>query len=320
MSDIEKWVKNDGLYRFDYIGQKVYEGKYYYLGKNGAGCYREVLKTGCVYAFPKPIRVIENNIISNCVTRDNEPIRIRKFDNFYVLEPAGIIVSKDNVTFVSSANKEKYDKTYELISFENTLEACNVSFNAFFGKYCESAGLGTRIAEFDFDRTRKLILDNIKNHNQSFDNACVFCYYLLKNGLNKIDLDVLKIYTYGLGKSLVDNTEFYERRKEFIIQFISLLYFGVLYSDYENINKLLSRPKLDRYDPINDEIYGHLEESVGNQFSDLIIDDSEVVKNYLSDKYEKNKDRCQAAEYFAQAYISFYERFIKELKEKELKK
>jgi hypothetical protein len=322
MSDIEKWCKKDGVYRFDYIGQKIYEGKYFSGFRDNTGSYLEVLKTGCVYAIPHDVKIEPNHMISNCRTRYGTQLRIRKFDGFYAIEPSGIIVLDSNVTFVSSEQKELYDKVCDYISPNNCYEAIHVSFNTFYGRYCQNITHESKVSPFEYDKINSLVCGTLARgeNKKEFTDACLFCYFLLNNGVDKIDINVLKKYIHSLKNSLLDNSNYYKKCGEFLKQFITLMYFGVVYSDYENIYKELPRSILDSYDPNTDEINSHVEEKLGNQFNDLIIDDSEVVKKYLTDIYEKNKDNGQMMEYLANAYASFYNRLVKETGENIIKK
>lgn len=322
MSDIEKWCQKDGVYRFDYIGQLVFEGKYYTGIHDHSGHYMEVMKTGCIYAFPCTAKVAKDGTISNGVSNRNDALRIRKFDNFYVIEPSGIIIPNNNVTFVSKDQKKLYERVCNHISPENDKEVLDICHKTFCCKYCQSISHESQVDKYDYEEISKLIWETTVRgeHQQEFNDACMFCYFLLENGINKVDLDVLKTYIRSLKNSLLDSSNYYKKCNKFIEQFVTLIYVGVLYSDYENIYKVLPRPKLDSYDPNTDEITSHIEETTGNQFSDLIIDDSEVVKKYLSEKYEKNKGEWQAMEYLANAYASFYERLKEETKQNTFKK
>ena len=317
MSDIEKWCKNGGVYRFDYIGQRIYEEEYY-LGIH-TGSYLETLRTGCVYAFPYDVKTDSQHMITNCRTRNGASLRIRKFDGFYVIEPAGIIVFDSNVTFVSSEQKELYDSICNLISPNNSgVEA----FTTFYGRYIQNITHESRVSKSLYHEISLKVWRTLaRGENEiGFNDACLFCYFLLKNGVDRIDINVLEKYIHSLKNSLLDNSNYYKKCGEFLKQFITLMYAGVVYSDYENIYKVLPRSILDSYDPNTDEINSHVEEGLGNQFTDLIIDDSEVVKKYLSDIYEKNKNNSQMIECLASTYASFYNRFVKETGENTSKK
>ena len=306
-----KWERR-GIYRIDYIGQQIYE-----LRKDDT--YFPVIKTGCVYVKPHHnARVEEDGMICNAYYGRFNPARVRVFDDFIALEPSGIIVPKENITFTDFFPEIEYNRTCTSISERNNDEACEVFYNTFFGNYAALVGKGKRFSKEIFDKVKDEILNNINveasdDSISPYDYACMFCYYLLKNGSEYLNLDALSKYIYALSKDEDYKKLLTHSRWDFIDQFKSLRYVGIVYPDYESINELMPRPYIN-YKAYDGEVVCKIFDQYGDMTRDLKIDQSNLVLKILEEKCKQNPKYCVKVEFLVQSFLDFYERIVEQAK------
>ena len=299
-------LSNRCAYRLDYIGQDIFES----FDNN----YRKIRKTGCIYVFPKELTITNSGMISNFVDNDGEPLRIRQFGDYVTIEPTGIIITKENITPVHY--EDIYNNNRKVyISANNGHDVRMLSQDTFFANYCENHRAGSIISKEQFNEAKNKILNNIKmpsgnGYLSAYDYACMLCYSFMNNGLNKIDMNLFNDYIFGLLTSKTRRKEVVFDRSMMYPQFDSLMYAGVLHTNYDKLGKKELRTYVDFFDADKNNGQIGIEEKIVGRYDELVISNSEIVKKYLQEKYEKNKEYYPMIDNFAKGYIDFQNKVL----------
>ncbi len=292
-------LQNKNIYRLDYIGQDIFE--------LNDGVFNKHRKSGSIYIFPKYTETTGTGMISNFCDFNGSPLRVRSFEDYVAIEPSGIIVKNENINLISWDDIYTVDK--ETISPRNSLETNEVSLWTFVGNYLESLRYTKDISREDMERSYfDLVFNQSVEGNKTkikpYDFVCLFVDYLSKNGIKDIDLNILNSYLYG---RLLKGESIPYDRETIHSQFITLIYNGILYSDYEKYGKSFSKAFIDYY---NKAIDCHFEETQYAPLNYLKIDDSPLSKQILENKYRENLDNYSIIEEFADDYLDFYNYYL----------
>ncbi len=292
--------KKDVL-KLDYFEDEIFE-------ENQDHQYDKKVKSGSILAFPTDFHITPDGMFSNYESINGEPIRVRFFDDYVVLEPSGIKVPYSCVTPINwSLCSWIYDTKRAMQQVQDVEHVC---FDTFFGRYCtDSKYYSLPVSQKDFKKQKKNLLENIKEESteeqvSGFDYVCMFIHYLLEHGVTTIDIQLLNSLIYRL--ELLHQKEMKWSREEFFSQFASLMYTGVLYADYDIADKTSPKIFID-YTRLIDSFYPTTEETVINRFDDLIIDLNPESFAFIQERVNKNPNHYAKAASLGEEYCDIYQ-------------
>ena len=249
-------------YRLDYKDIEFYH--YNHDSKTNEDYFKKSKQSGSLY-LEKTDSFIYKGMICNYrnILNSSEGIRIREDDEYLIIEPSEIILSKDNLKEIS---KEDITEDYN-----NDLN--DIGINTFICNFINTNELSElEIVPYDLVLSYKDYLFIVTQTNQSFltpfNFMVMFSYLLNKNNNNSFNKDYL--YDFLINEKekpiylrLLWNIEVYNYENINLIpevdRSIELLnYIGILHPDYKNTDTndiIIDNDNIVYFRPVINDIY-----------------------------------------------------------------